>query len=713
MSYPMADAPAHGLPSPEDVTVPQTSVCALIVTAGSVRHELHTGLMRTLLYDQEQGFHNYGGELVNTSGANISKARNDIIRRFLEERPDVEWAWFLDSDMVIKEDTLPRLLCAAAVSGAKVIGGLCCMLGDDGPIPTVFQLGDPGQGEVTRVMLDYPDNTIMQVAATGMACLLIHRSVLEHFRDSLPNRQFPWIYEDEIRGNWVSEDIMFSLRCNEAGFPVFVDCTTEVGHVKGSTVWWPSDIRKSKGFPQPKTYAIIPSKTTTLAMDTVKQLRGQVDKIVLLDNGRNAISDLVVEMGTDFIVSLPMPDAGIHEMWNTGIEWALKDAGQRRNVNLLILNDDLELGPRFVPRIVEALRSDQNLVAVSGNYDGRSGDLVEYVTDICAGRYDGTGGFAGFAFAAKGEWFQSGYRFPEQCKWWYGDNDLVRAAAASGVGRIGIAIDAPVVHLDGGGKTGGDWSDYSDQLVKDREAFEHRWETFYAQSQPAPSKPAAGSVAVLTSIYGGYDKPTVPVAQDGVSDWVIVTDSTEPPPAPWRAIHKAKPDVDPRYAAKAAKYQPFEFVDADIAVWVDGRCRPVHPRFVAWLIDNMGDADMAIYRHWGRSSILDEAEACLIENPAKYAGHPMVEQARSYLVDGYEDVNLWQSTFFAIRRNDRTLAMGKRWQEEQDRYPDCLLDQIPLPPVIAECGVKVADLPGGFWDQHGKLFVLEPHIDGT
>jgi hypothetical protein len=240
-------------------------------------------------------------------------------------------------------------------------------------------------------------------------------------------------------------------------------------------------------------------------------------------------------------------------------------------------------------------------------------------------------------------------------------------------------------------------------------AFEARWS---ALAGAAPASTAAGRVAVVSAIYGGYDQPTRPQGVTGADDWLLVTDSDEPAPAPWRTRHQPMPGVDPRYAGKAAKYQPFEFVDADVAIWVDGGCEP-RPGFVQWILAHLGDADMAIYRHWGRQSILDEAEACLVENPAKYAGRPMVEQAKSYLVDGFEDVNLWQTTFFAVRRNERTLAMGRRWQEEQDRWPDCLLDQIPLPPVIAECGVKVADLPGGFWDQHGKLFVLRPHIDGT
>ncbi len=706
MTFQMAEPPASGLPSAADVEVPKTSVVALLVTRGDFRHELHTGLVRTLLYDAEQGFGNYRGELIHTSGVNIAKARNELFRRFLAET-DAEWAWMLDSDMDIPEQTLPRLLCAAAVSGAKVIGGLCVMVGSDGPIPTIYQLGDTSQNEVTRVMLDYPDNTIVQIAATGAACLLVHRTVIEHF--AALDRTYPWFYEDEITGQWVSEDIMFTLRCNEAGFPVYVDCTTPIGHVKGSTTWWPKHIREKRGFPNPKTYAIIPSKNVALSAEMCRQLSGQgLERIVMLDN-----RDEAEAFESDEIKTIPMPGAGIHEMWNVGIDWCLEDSAQRRNVNLLILNDDLKFGPRFVSRMVEALRSDGNLVAVSGNYDNREHpELVQEVDDICAGRYDGTGGLAGFAFAAKGEWFGSGYRFPEECKWWYGDNDLVLAARASGVGKIGIAIDAHVEHLDGGGNTGGDWSEHREQLERDRQAFESRW----ASQAVEPATVQTQTISVISSIFGGYDNPCPLVLQTSVRDYVMVTD--EPSlVAPWRYEHQKLPDgIDPRYQGKAAKYQPWLFTDADVVVWLDGRVQTTKPGFVSWLIDCLGDADMALYRHPTRSSILDEAYGALAEDeqrPAKYTGRDLVGQAKHYLVDGYEDVNLWQTTFYVARRNERTIQLGKRWQEEQDRFPDCLLDQIPFAPLVAECGVKVADLPGNFWSRHGDLFVLRPHIDGT
>src|SRR5690606_37759433 len=152
---------------------------------------------------------------------------------------------------------------------------------------------------------------------TGMACLLVHRSVLEHF--ARIDGTYPWVFEAEMNGQWVSEDVLFCLRCNDAGFPVFVDCSTEIGHAKGTSIWWPSDIMRARGFPDQKNYAIVPSKTMDLARATMEQLDGHVDRLVLIDNGIGAA------LWPDWVHVIPMPDAGIHEMWNAGIDWALED----------------------------------------------------------------------------------------------------------------------------------------------------------------------------------------------------------------------------------------------------------------------------------------------------------------------------------------------------------------------------------------------------
>lgn len=692
--FQLATAPT-GLPSPDEITVPDTSVVALLVTAGHLHHRTHTSLVRTVLYDQEHGWNNYKGELVHTSGANISKARNEILRRFLDETT-AEWAWLIDSDMEIPQETLPRLLCSAAVSGAKVIGGLCCMIGDDGPIPTMFQLGDFDAGEVTRVMLDYEPNTVTQVAATGMACLLVHRSVLEHF--AAMDGNYPFVFEAEINGQWVSEDVLFCLRCNDAGFPVFVDCSTEIGHVKGTSVWWPSDIARGRGFPTQKTYAVVPSKTLHLARATARMLHGQVERTIILDNTRDGRIHQALD-GLDGVTVIPMPDVGIHEMWNHGITEALEHADQRRNVNVLVLNDDLRFGPRFARRMVEALRSDPDLVAVSGNYDHRTSDqLVEPTSDICAGRYDGTGGFAGFAFAVRGEWMQSGYRFPEQCKWWFGDNDLLQAVAVNGKGWVGIAIDAEVEHLDGGSKTGGDWSDFAEQIRKDQEAFQARW---------APLTPP--KVTILSANYGGYDQVAPAVEQTIPVDWLLVTD--QPTDVQGRRVMARTSDHPPRHAARHPKLHPHAYTDNGVAIWVDGRVVVQSPQFAAWCVHHLGDADVAVFRHPARSTIAEEAEAAAVEQAAKYDPDQLSRQAAKYLDSGHPDTDLWQLTIMVWRLNDRTRRLGDRWAEEIDAWPDSI-DQISFPVVARELDVKVADLPGGFWD-HPDLFTLTPHADGT
>jgi len=105
---------------------------------------------------------------------------------------------------------------------------------------------------------------------------------------------------------------------------------------------------------------------------------------------------------------------------------------------------------------------------------------VERLQGICAERYDGTGGLSGFAFMVRGSWFASGYRFPEDAMWWYGDNDLLLTIEANG-GWYGMAHGATCEHLDGGGRTG-EWRspEMQAQLERDRQAFERKWANMLA-----------------------------------------------------------------------------------------------------------------------------------------------------------------------------------------------------------------------------------------
>ncbi len=94
------------------------------------------------------------------------------------------------------------------------------------------------------------------------------------------------------------------------------------------------------------------------------------------------------------------------------------------------------------------------------------------VQGICAGRMDGTGGLAGFAFAVRSD-FLDGYRFPTDMSWWYGDNDLCLSIEQAG-GWYGIVPDALVEHVGGGSKTERP-ADWEERIAADRAAFEAKW----------------------------------------------------------------------------------------------------------------------------------------------------------------------------------------------------------------------------------------------
>jgi hypothetical protein len=175
----------------------------------------------------------------------------------------------------------------------------------------------------------------------------------------------------------------------------------------------------------------------------------QTSYVVIVDNGSDEAESIAwldeVEDG-ERVVVLRDPDGGIHDMWNAVLDMGAHDGAEVA----VLLNNDVRLGDDFLAGLQAALEYDERLWAVCPNYDGREIQApVAPAREICAGRYDGTGGFAGFAFALR---LDTAYRFPTELRWWGGDNHLVASAWAND-GWVGIARDVTCEHLDGGSKT--------------------------------------------------------------------------------------------------------------------------------------------------------------------------------------------------------------------------------------------------------------------
>jgi hypothetical protein len=410
----------------------------------------------------------------------IHDIRNGMAAAFLDQS-DAEWLWYLDSDMAFAPDTAKLLIQAADPIERPVIGGLCFgqvtshVDGYGIPhyrlFPTIYKWNDVDK--VCSPVDDYPPDSYVRCYATGGACLLVHRSVLVTMRERTGDHWFTPL--GGAKGDpqlTFSEDMSFCIRLQGLGVPLYVHTGIKTGHQKAR--WLTDDMfRADKNLPRER-WVVIPSK------DRLKELRGligqlrdqgEADGIVIVDNGYSRVGRNWLTTQKDLKV-LAMDGAGIHEMWNAGIDACPP------NADIAVLNDDVTIGPAFLSSLQATLTGHPELAVVSPNYDGREGDQLVYTSDICANRYDGTGGIAGFAFMLSAA-FARRYRFPTECKWWYGDNDMVLTANTLGLG-CAITLTTTVEHepsLDV-------WQtdEMRAQTDADGEAFAAKWRASFVKS---------------------------------------------------------------------------------------------------------------------------------------------------------------------------------------------------------------------------------------
>lgn len=205
-----------------------------------------------LLYDsaQNQRIIRPGGKELRavTGTGQIPVNRNKVCRDFLDNT-DGEWLFFVDSDMGFEADAVDRLIEAADPRERPVVGGLCFAALRRRPEegqghaerfviqPTVYEWIELDDEAGFRPINDYPRGRVVQVAGTGAAFLLIHRSALEQVRVSGGDAWFepmkhPTGYKGQPR--WFSEDLSFCVRLQAAGIPVHVDTSVRTTHEKGS-----------------------------------------------------------------------------------------------------------------------------------------------------------------------------------------------------------------------------------------------------------------------------------------------------------------------------------------------------------------------------------------------------------------------------------------------------------------------------------------------
>lgn len=211
-----------------------------------VSHSWHQSLLTLAMYDAT-----HHGRVVEAGpplavrcdSGGLVAGRNLAVQHFLDQTPH-EWLFFIDTDMGFEPNIVDRLVEAADPTERPVVGALCFSAREvrpDGmggyrivPTPTLFNIAKTEDGQVGfAIRYDVPDNTLVQVAATGAAALLIHRSALVTLRDKYGDHWF-----DQVKyasGELLSEDLSFCYRLCAAAIPIFVHTGVPTTHHK--SIW--------------------------------------------------------------------------------------------------------------------------------------------------------------------------------------------------------------------------------------------------------------------------------------------------------------------------------------------------------------------------------------------------------------------------------------------------------------------------------------------
>jgi hypothetical protein len=206
---------------------------------------------------------------------------------------------------------------------------------------------------------------------------------------------------------------------------------------------------------------------------------------------------------------------------------------------------------------------------------------------------------------------------------------------------------------------------------------------------------AGVDVAILTAVYGGYDV-LHPLPDDhGFDKAVCVTDDPFLSADGWTMV-VVPSHAAPRLAAKRPKMLPFDFVDADVAVWLDASAQVVDTGFRDWCVAAAEGADLVAWNHpEDRDCLFAEVDYCW--SWPKYRKHPLREQAEFYRAAGMPSgFGLWACGTLVWRNTPQANLFGRRWLAENERWS--IQDQVSLPYLLWELQPRFSAFPAHEFD---------------
>lgn len=171
--------------------------------------------------------------------------------------------------------------------------------------------------------------------------------------------------------------------------------------------------------------------------------------------------------------------------------------------------------------------------------------------------------------------------------------------------------------------------------------------------------------AVITYMFGSYELLREPEAPSKDIEYLCLTDHDTLKSNTWKPVYLTgeTSGMTPEQKCMLAKTTFINYTDADVVVSIDGsvKMKKYFKQLIDWFIGL--DKDMGVCLHPERDSLMEELEVWKKDRKLdqKYIG-TFVSHAEK---EGF-DVNtkgLIEGTFIIVKRNERTLAMYKKYNE--------------------------------------------------
>jgi hypothetical protein len=162
---------------------------------------------------------NFQTEVLTIYDFRADEARNKAFWKFKEDTK-FDHILFLDSDLCIPSDTIPRLL----AHQKDIIGGLYMLKEYPFP-PTMFEFyrkpDAEGKNFRYQIILDFKPGDLVKCDGLATGCMMISRKVVE----TMPE---PWFSFRDMG----TEDIFFCRQAQKYGFDIWCDTSVEGKHLR-------------------------------------------------------------------------------------------------------------------------------------------------------------------------------------------------------------------------------------------------------------------------------------------------------------------------------------------------------------------------------------------------------------------------------------------------------------------------------------------------